>query len=512
MCDITLITAHLRELSSNMQQSVLVVGAGCFGLSAAVTLRSRGYDVTVFDRAEVPAVDGTVLATLTPRFLLDHLMTPKTNATSAFPASSTDINKIVRPDYGNDVIYQTIGLQAIERWHEWNADISRRSPTVSTLYHECGVLFLTSKQNFGTPESDSVRNLIAAGQEPSISVVRNENDRAELQKKFPGLRQALKVFPGGYVNRRAGWAESGNAVAYLAQRARELGVKFVTGAKQGAFAAFISDGTAAGRVEGIVTRDGKRHLGDKVLVATGAWSAAVVPELRGLITATGQPVVHFRIPEELKRKYSTANVPVWAADITKTGFYGFPPNADGIMKIANHGPGVSVLEYRRFFQKAFPEFNKMNITSTRICWYCDSFDGNFFICPIPTRQNLFVATGGSGHGFKFTPVIGDIIADVLEDKTTTSPYRDAIALFSWRTPHQLSGGESGGNEGGNGVGGSDAIDVLRAASVSEDGHGSRKPRVLTDFPMATIDDLTAEAFASGRLEQRVELDGRNARL
>jgi len=64
---------------------------------------------------------------------------------------------------------------------------------------------------------------------------------------------------------------------------------------------------------------------------------------------------------------------------------------------------------------------------TRMCMYCDSFDGDFLIDHDPEREGLIVATGGSGHGFKFAPVIGPIIADVLERRPNKYAHR-----FRWR--------------------------------------------------------------------------------
>ena len=70
--------------------------------------------------------------------------------------------------------------------------------------------------------------------------------------------------------------------------------------------------------------------------------------------------------------------------------------------------------------------------ATRLCLYCDTWDGDFWIDRHPQRPGLVVATGGSGHGFKFTPALGPIIADVVEGK----PNRFA-ARFAWRARGQI---------------------------------------------------------------------------
>jgi sarcosine oxidase/L-pipecolate oxidase len=63
-----------------------------------------------------------------------------------------------------------------------------------------------------------------------------------------------------------------------------------------------------------------------------------------------------------------------------------------------------------------------------MCWDGDTKDVNFRICPSPTNANLFIATAGSGHGFKFLPIIGQYVADMLEG-TMTSNYTE---LWKWR--------------------------------------------------------------------------------
>src|SRR4051812_35807471 len=88
---------------------VLVIGAGCFGLAAALELRARGCDVTVVDPGPLP-----------------HPL-----------AESTDISKVVRCDYGADADYTVLGERALEGWRRWNAAWPVK------LFHETGVTFLS---------------------------------------------------------------------------------------------------------------------------------------------------------------------------------------------------------------------------------------------------------------------------------------------------------------------------------------------------------------------------------
>ena len=131
----------------------------------------------------------------------------------------------------------------------------------------------------------------------------------------------------------------------------------------------------------------------------------------------------------------------WAADIGTTGWYGFPARPDGTLKVANHGAGVVVEpdaardlppgteeRFRAFFARSLPDLAGARLIYSRLCLYCDTFDGDFWIDRDPDREGLVVAAGGSGHAFKFAPVLGRLVADVVEDRP--NPCRDR---FCWRT-------------------------------------------------------------------------------
>ena len=152
--------------------------------------------------------------------------------------------------------------------------------------------------------------------------------------------------------------------------------------------------------------------------------------------ATAQTVFHFQ-PQD-SRPYTPPQFPVWGADIGRTGWYGFPANASGLVKVANHGPGRRVNandprtlppgeeeRYRTFLRDTFPRLADAPLHSTRVCLYCDTFDGAFWIDHDPEHPNLIIAAGDSGHAFKFTPVMGEIIADVVEGNANpwTQRYR-----------------------------------------------------------------------------------------
>jgi len=138
---------------------------------------------------------------------------------------------------------------------------------------------------------------------------------------------------------------------------------------------------------------------------------------------TGMPVFHLAPADP--ELFRAERFPVFGADISTTGYYGFPLHG-GVVKIANHGPGRAmhpssttarqvtdeeIVALRAFLADTFPALADAPLAQTRVCVYCDTRDGHFWIDRDPARPRLVVATGGSGHAFKFAPILGDLIAD-----------------------------------------------------------------------------------------------------
>jgi glycine/D-amino acid oxidase-like deaminating enzyme len=259
-------------------QSVVIVGGGAFGIAAALELRAREWAVTLIEQGTCPD----------PR------------------ASSTDISKAVRIDYGADAFYTELAESALERWRIWN-DEWNEPP-----FHAHGFLLVTRREMAaGGFEADGFA-LLSDRDYPVERV-----DRETLQRRFPAWKS--EAFVDGYFNPHGGWAESGRCVA-------SLGV-----------------------------------------------------------------AMHPNDPQEV--------------------------GSDRIER------------FRTFLSETFHGLGGAELVGSRLCLYCDTWDGNFWIDHHPQLDGLMVACGGSGHGFKFVPVLGEIIADVLERK----PNRWADR-FAWREP------------------------------------------------------------------------------
>ena len=138
----------------------------------------------------------------------------------------------------------------------------------------------------------------------------------------------------GYFSPRAGWVESGRALARLAAQAAADGVVLAEGVT---FDRLLESDAG---VAGIRATDSTELRADAVLVAAGAWTPVLLPHLPDVMWPVGQPVVHLTV--ERAADWQAPTFPVWAADISNTGWYGFPALADGTLKIGRHGPGRRV--------------------------------------------------------------------------------------------------------------------------------------------------------------------------
>lgn len=196
-------------------------------------------------------------------------------------------------------------------------------------------------------------------------------------------------------------------------------------------------------------------------------------------------VVYFQLPPQseaphLWERFSPENFPVYAyGGWTKgLGIGGFPRTEDGVVKIGYRGakytnyedvadpttgarhrisvpktrywpepsePAVTkqaVEAIKSVVREALPELAELGIAGCRNCWYTDSLDTSFVIDRVPGDEGMMVCSGGSGHGFKFLPVLGREVVKIIEKPGE----KNAIArLWQWRT--RSSGPRNGLEQG-----------------------------------------------------------------
>ncbi|KAJ3372408.1 hypothetical protein GGF31_001849 [Allomyces arbusculus] len=474
---------------------IVIVGAGEFGLAAALayTRRHPSAKITVL---EADARDD-----------------------SARDAASCDLNKIVRFDYGGARLYERLALQAIEKWNDttWPA---------RGCYIESGVVFAASPgtqiADFGFAqavlEGAKAWTWPSSGQ-PVAAPVAIANglfpDGSGLGKRFPALGAAKGI--EGYLNRTGGWAKASDAVTAVRAACMRAGVKFVTGTERGLAVQVIP-----GNQPTAVTADGVRHTADTVVVAAGAWTPSLVPAWAKYLRAQMMPVLHFHVPVSQRAAFTSDKFPVWAVALdSDTLVYGFPITGDGILKVAidyagyissrqagndvpislastttdaastrGHAPVSGTLPatclplFHRAIAAIVPQLLEFPIVHARLCTYTNTPDHHFAIARQP--GGIVVASGGSGHAFKFFPVLGDLIVDVA-----TGVPNAVTDLFSLET-RAVHGAMSGTS---NTLAPAATNAPTLAGSAPDETHGPA-PQKIEEVPLVRVVGSTLRALVA----------------
>ncbi|KAI2692214.1 hypothetical protein LCP963914a_308 [Penicillium roqueforti] len=403
--------------------SILIVGAGVFGLSTALELNKRGYtDITVVDRFVPPSADG----------------------------SSVDISRIIRADYA-DPIYSRMAREAYNGWTTEYKD----------QYFESGfAMFSETPKNAYIEKSKTI--IRAAG-----GKLDDLDDAMDIRKLYPSVQADFSGM-NGYHNPKGGWADAAGSIQKLASKCTVAGVSIIAGPR----GTVVSLRRVGSRVVGVNLVGGQALLASQVILSTGAWTNRLV-NISHVASSSGQPVGFIQLTEE--EALEMRKIPVMIN--MSSGVFSFPPTPDtNVLKMARHGYGYATdivvnvdgvqkslsspkLEssnaatgylpddadesLRKGLRQFFPKLGDRPWMNRRLCWYTDTPNGDFIIDHHPTIQGLFMATGGAGHGFKFLPILGQYIADCFENKAP-----EALRQ-KWRmNPPQ--GGDSKGPMAGDG--------------------------------------------------------------
>lgn len=383
--------------------SVLIVGCGVFGLSTALDLAKKGYDVTAIDSYEPPS-----------------------------PWSAAhDYNKIIRTEYA-DMMYTKMAVEAV---HMWRAD-----PKFKGIYNECGRVMVTPERHAGRREFEKkgYANLRKLGEAADI---RNYEGGDELAVDFKSLRYNV-VDPGqkSTFNPECALGHASNSLVAVYNAAKAEGVKFIFGPNGRADYVGMTGSSAF-----VVTEAGSKLAADQVLICAGANTASIVG-LDNQQKATGLFAATIKLTEEEYEFYKDMPI-IFDAE---RGFF-FPPDpATSLIKLVVPGyrvrnvvDGVALPRFHNqnptdtmprgalrcakvLLAKYVPELVYHDILDPHICWIADTVDSHFLIDKVPGYSNLFVATGDAGHGYKFLPNIGKYITARMDGTL------DAEKARAWR--------------------------------------------------------------------------------
>ena len=354
---------------------VVVVGAGAFGGWTALFLRRQGARVTLVD-AWGPG-----------------------NAR----ASSGGETRVIRATYGPRAIYTRMAVRALTLWKEHERRWHRR------LFHGIGVLWLV--------ESDEQYEKAA------LPILRGANIRfeeltgAEVARRYPQIncdrvRWAIFENDGGYLTARGACAAVLEGFLAEGGEYRQLALQ--------------QPAPSGGQLSSVTLSDGSRLTADSFVFACGPWLGSLFPDVIGdRVRATRQEVFFFGTPPGDQRFTETA-LPVWA-DHGATFMYGIPGNEWRGFKVADDTRGpvfdpttgertptpAGLETARTYLGYRFPALKDAPLLEARVCQYEASPDEHFIIDRHPGAATAWLVGGGSGHGLKHGPAVGELVAHLV---------------------------------------------------------------------------------------------------
>jgi glycine/D-amino acid oxidase-like deaminating enzyme len=182
----------------------------------------------------------------------------------------------------------------------------------------------------------------------------------------------------------------------------------------------------SGDVGQIRLSDGTQLKADSYVFACGAWLGRLFPELLGKVVRSTKQDVFFFGPPAGDGRFSDEHLPVWADHHGKFR-YGIPGSDRRGFKIADdtRGPefdptcgermvtAETLKDVREYIAFRFPALKGAPLIETRVCQYEQTTDSNFIVDRHPKNANVWLVGGGSGHGFKHGPALGEMMAELI---------------------------------------------------------------------------------------------------
>ena len=368
---------------------VIVIGVGSMGSSACYYLAGRGHHVLGIEQFTTPHEQG----------------------------SHTGQSRIIRKAYFEDPDYVPLLNASYENWEHLELE------TGNKIYHRTGLVY------FGPPHAGIIEGVQNSARLYHINL--EQPLPSVVTRDFPQFK-----IPAGYVcllEPDAGFLQPEKIIELYKQQAIKKGAVIHSNEK------VMEWKKDAGHIS-VVTDKGQYRC-KQLVMTSGVWSGQLIPALRDKIKVTRQPLAW--VQPQRQNDFMMGQFPCWMiADDVKPGcYYGFPilPESgfggpEGL-KIAYHYPGAVVDPDHLTQLTSAEETNDIqyfldkyltdpvdSILSTKICMYANSPDENFIIDRLPGYEdNVTIACGFSGHGFKFVSVVGEILADLCMQGTTKHP-------------------------------------------------------------------------------------------
>lgn len=373
--------AQTRPAPRRGAPDVAVIGAGAFGGWTALSLLEKGAKVTSIDE----------YGPSNPR------------------ASSAGETRSLRSGYGEHSFYSAWSLKALELWRAREAEFERK------------LIFPNDRLELAQEWSPSM--LAQRATFDRLGIHYEVLDRAQLRRAYPQMNFDDVEFA---------FVEKESAVVLMARNSM-IRTSEVFQQKGGTFrTARAMPGDANGRrLENVKLGDGSTVAADQFVFACGPWSPKVFPRLMTpRVTVARSEYYYWGVPAGDTR-FSWPNQPAWHDHIE--GGYGFgnidsrglkySPNGGGQVRIDPDTTERLATDHilargRRYIDHRFPDMKDAPILETRVCQMESTADTNFIIDRHPDYDNVWIAGGGGGHGFKFGPLTGDYVSDRVLGRPT----------------------------------------------------------------------------------------------
>jgi len=357
-----------------------VIGAGAFGGWTALHLLDRGVRVTLID-AWGPGNSR---------------------------ASSGGETRVMRGTYGPDQPYTELAARALKLWDKYERKWKRK------FLHRSGVLWMAAGRDDAF-ERGSVDMLRAS------KIKYQELSTSQMRKRWPQIN--FEGIEWGIFEPECGYLDARVSCASVVEAFVEAGGKYL-------HAAVNPVGLEDHGLRMLTLSDGSRLKADGYIFACGPWLGRLFPKAVGdLVRATKQDVFFFGTPAGDTR-FHDLNTPVWA-DHRGRFYYGIPGSDRRGFKIADdtRGPDFdptngerainpeTLKDVREYIAFRFPAMKDAPLVETRVCQYEQTPDSHFIIDRHPGNENVWLLGGGSGHGFKHGPAVGEMMTElILKDR------------------------------------------------------------------------------------------------
>ena len=349
-----------------------IVGAGVFGAWTAHFLRRSGASVALLD-AYGPANSR---------------------------ASSGGETRVIRMGYGPDELYTRWSMRSLPAWREFATRIGRQ------IFHQTGVLWLSNGEDAYL--KSAVRVLGQAG------VEHEELNAEEIARRWPQLR--FHDVTCGVLEPASGLLLARTAVQSLVEELVASGVEYLP------LAAETPSGN--GKVPQIKTGSGDSISAGTFIFCCGPWLPKIFPDLLGERIFPTRQEVFFLGTSAGNADFRPPKMPVWLhrthpglpyalPDIEGRGFkiafdlHGERFDADSGMRTV---APAAVDNLRLYLRQYIPALANAPILETRVCQYENTWNGDFLVDRHPNFENVWIAGGGSGHGFKHGPALGEYLS------------------------------------------------------------------------------------------------------